>query len=93
MAKQSPAKQPTWGNKFMTLNEFNKIAWRPGMRVAYKFRSIDSKTGESIRETEVAKVEFDEGNGWAGILGPLKNGSRACVPYSQILEVSKPTRH
>lgn len=77
----------------MNLNEFNKIAWRPGMSVTYKFKNINSQTGESVRKTAVAKVEFDEGNGWAGVIGPLKNGSRACVPYSQILEVSKPTRH
>ena len=73
----------------MTLEQFNEIAWRPGMSVVYKFRSVDSPSGESVLETTVARVEFDEGNGYAGILGPQAKGStaRACVPFSQIIEV------
>ena len=36
------------------------------MSVVYKYRSVDSPSGESVRETKVARVEFDEGNGYAG---------------------------
>lgn len=73
----------------MTLEQFNEIAWRPGMSVVYKFKNVNEPSGESVRETKVAKVEFDEGSGYAGILGPKKKGTsaRPCVPYSQIIEV------
>lgn len=73
----------------MTLEEFNEIGWRPGMSVVYKFRNVDSPTGESVRETTVARVEFDEGDGYAGILGPKIKGTsaRPCVLFSQIIEV------
>lgn len=73
----------------MTLEQFNEIRWVKDMSVVYKFKNVNEPSGESVRETKVTKVEFDEGNGYAGILGPKIKGTsaRPCVPYSQIIEV------
>lgn len=71
----------------MTLEEFNKTAWRPGMSVVHQYKSVNSPYGIATKETKVSKVEFDEGTGYAGIIGPLINGSRQVVPYSQIIKV------
>lgn len=72
----------------MTLEQFNEIGWRPGMSVVYKSRNVDSPTGESIRKTKVAMVEFtDEDGKGGGIYGPCVKGARVFVHYSQIIEV------
>lgn len=72
----------------MTLEQFNEIGWRPGMSVVYKFKNVDSPTGESIRKTNVSRVEFTNDNGeGGGICGPIVKGARVFVHYSQIIEV------
>lgn len=71
----------------MTLEEFNKTAWRPGMSVVHQYKSVNSPYGIATKETKVSKVEFDEGSGYAGIIGPRINGARQVVPYSQIVKV------
>ena len=37
----------------MTLEEFNEIGWRPGMSVVYKFRNVDSPTGETMEKKSI----------------------------------------
>ena len=72
----------------MTLEQFDEMRWGKDMSVVYKFKNVDSPTGESIRKTKVSRVEFTNDNGeGGGIYGPINNGCRVFVHYSQIIEV------
>lgn len=72
----------------MTLEQFNEIGWRPGMSAVYKTKNVDAPSGESVRKTKVSRVEFTNENGeGGGIYGPIENGARVFVHYTQIIEV------
>jgi hypothetical protein len=72
----------------MTQEQFDEMRWGKDMSVVYKSRNVDSPTGESIRKTNVSRVEFTNENGeGGGICGPIVKGARVFVHYSQILEV------
>lgn len=72
----------------MTLEQFDEMRWGKDMSVVYKFRNVDSPTGESIRKTKVSRVDFTDDNGeGGGIYGPINKGCRVFVHYSQIIEV------
>ena len=72
----------------MTHEQFVKMQWEPGMSVAYKFKNVDSHTGETIRSTPVKGVEFpgEKENG-SGIYGVDSKGRRIFVHHDSILEV------
>ena len=72
----------------MTLEKFNEMKWEPGRSVVYKFRNVDSPTGETIRSTPVNGVEFPgENDDGSGIYGVDSNGRRIFVHHDSILEV------
>lgn len=72
----------------MTLEKFKEIKWEPGMSVVYKFRNVDSPTGETIRSTPVNGVEFPgEKEDGSGIYGVDSRGRRNFVHHDSILEV------
>lgn len=37
----------------MTLEKFNEMKWEPGMSVVYKFRNVDSPTGETMEKKSI----------------------------------------
>ena len=72
----------------MTLEKFKEMQWQLGMSVAYKFKNVDSPTGETIRSTPVKGVEFpDEKDDGSGIYGVDSKGRRIFVHHDSILEV------
>lgn len=71
----------------MTLEKFSEMKWEPGMSVAYKFRNVDSPTGETIRSTPVNGVEFPGKEDGGGIYGVDSKGRRIFVHHDSILEV------
>ena len=72
----------------MTLEQFVKMQWEPGMSVAYKFKNVDSPTGESIGKTPVKGVEFPGANDdGGGIYGVDPKGRRIFVHHDSIIEV------
>ena len=72
----------------MTLEKFNEMQWQLGMSVAYKFKNVDSPTGESIGKTPVKGVEFPDAKAdGGGIYGVDSKGRRIFVHHDSILEV------
>lgn len=71
----------------MTLEQFKEMKWEPGMSVAYKFKNVDSHTGETIRSTPVDGVEFPDKEYGGGIYGVDSKGHRIFVHHDSILEV------
>lgn len=72
----------------MTQEQFDEMQWNRDMSVVYKFRNVDSPTGESFSKTKVAMVEFTNEDGkCGGIYGPCVKGARVFVHYTQIIEV------